>query len=121
MQGDLVQLESLQGRRVMLYFFAPWCTVCSLNIGNLNWLRELRSETSLAIYAVALDYQNPEEVLKYAAKHDLQVPVLFGRVETLTDYRIQAFPTLYVIDENGLVDETSVGYTPLPGLWWRSL
>ena len=52
--GNSVALEDFQGRRVLLYFFAPWCKICDFSIGNLNWVRKLRGEDSVALLAVAL-------------------------------------------------------------------
>ncbi|MGA1599041.1 MAG: TlpA disulfide reductase family protein [bacterium] len=121
LSGEQKALSDHQGQRVLLYFFAPWCSVCALNIGNLDWLRQLRSEEALAIYAVALDYRDSGEIERYVERHDLDVPVLLGDSAMPSRYRIQAFPTVYVIDSSGFVDQTSVGYVPLLGLWWRSL
>lgn len=119
--GPVPPLEAHRGKRVLLYFFAPWCSVCAVNIDNLDWLRTLRSEETLAIYAVALDYQGPDELLQYVQKHELEVPVLLGTRDTWASYRVQAFPTVYALDETGRIESRAVGYVPLIGLWWRSL
>ena len=54
LSGSPVALEDLRGRRVLLYFFAPWCKVCDLSISNLNWVRKFRGEESVSIFAVAI-------------------------------------------------------------------
>ena len=65
LSGDLVALEEFQGRRVLLYFFAPWCKVCDFSIGNLNWVRKLRGEDSAALLAVALSYDDLHSVKSF--------------------------------------------------------
>ena len=62
LSGPPVALEGLSGRRVLLYFFAPWCKVCDLSISNLNWVRKFRGEESVSIFAVALYYKDSQSV-----------------------------------------------------------
>ena len=49
LSGEPVALKDLRGRRVLLYFLAPWRKVCDLNISNLNWVRKLWHEESVSI------------------------------------------------------------------------
>ena len=115
LSGDLVALEDFQGKRVLLYFFAPWCKICDLSIGNLNWVRKLRSEDSTALLAVALSYDDLQSVKSFQERNTLDVPVL------LSSYRIRAFPTVYTVNKSGEIDGSTVGYATTLGLWWRTL
>ena len=83
---------------VFLYFFAPWCTVCRFSISNLNDLPSSSTKNDARVYAVALDWNNVGEVEGFAKKQKLEVPVLLGNRGTAKDFRIQAFPTYYVLD-----------------------
>ena len=121
LSGDLVALEDFQGKRVLLYFFAPWCKICDLSIGNLNWVRKLRSEDSTALLAVALSYDDLQSVKSFQERNTLDVPVLLGTHDMLSSYRIRAFPTVYTVNKSGEVDGSSVGYATTLGLWWRTL
>jgi len=47
--------------------------------------------------------------------------VLLGNRELLNSYRINAFPTVYVLNESGNIDGSTVGYSSTLGLWWRTL
>ena len=119
--GDSVALEDFQGRRVLLYFFAPWCKVCDFSIGNLNWVRKLRGEDSAALLAVALSYDDLQSVNSFVERNPLEVPVLLGTPELFKSYRIRAFPTVYTVNKSGEVDGSTVGYATTLGLWWRTL
>ena len=116
-----VALEDLRGRRALLYFFAPWCNICDLSISNLNWVRKLRSEKSVSIFAVALSYTDLLSVKEFLKRNALDVPVLLGTPEILNSYRISAFPTVYALNESGNIDGSTVGYVTILGLWWRTL
>ena len=118
--GAPVALEDLRGRRVLLFFFAPWCKVCDLSISNLNWVRKLRDEELVSIFAVALSYTELQSVEAFLERNVLDVPVLLGTPELLNSYRIRAFPTVYTLNESGKIDGSTVGYTTTLGLWWRT-
>ncbi len=119
--GEAVSLEDARGRPTVLYFFAPWCTVCDLASSNLVALRDARPEAGLAIYAVALSYEDPAEVRRFATEHALNVPVLLGDAATASAWRVSAFPTFYVLDADGRVTSRTVGYTTELGLRLRAL
>ena len=121
LSGPTVALKNLRGRRVLLYFFAPWCKVCDLSISNLNWVRNFWDEKSVSIYAVALSYKELKSVKAFLERNALNVPVLLGTPELLNTYRIIAFPTVYVLNEFGNIDSSTVGYFTTLGLLWRTL
>ena len=121
LSGSTVALEDLRGRRVLLFFFAPWCKVCDLSITNLNWVKKLSGEESVALFAVALSYKDLQSVESFLERNALEVPVILGTPELLDSYRIRAFPTVYALNESGEIDGSTVGYTTTLGLWWRTL
>lgn len=120
LQGEAFDLAELKGKPVLIYFFAPWCLYCSASADNLVRLRNLRGEEELAIVAVALGWQEREQILDYANKHELNVPVVMGGSEIATSWQVYAFPTYYVLDSAHRVARRDVGYSTQLGLLWRS-
>ena len=118
--GEQYDLDDFSGKPVLIYFFAPWCLYCSASADNLVRLRRLRSESTLAIVAVALDWQDHQQIQEYAEKHDLNVPVVMGNSKIATDWKIHGFPTYYVLDSEHRVARRDVGYSTQIGLLWRS-
>ena len=112
-------LSDQKGKKIVLYFFSPWCTVCKLSSGNIVELRKDRSKDKVAIFAIGQSYRNVDEVKGFAKKHKLNVPVLLGNRSISSDYKISAFPTIYIIDEHGKVKDRVVGYTTEIGLKLR--
>jgi len=117
--GGLLDSAALQGRPVLLYFFAPWCKVCAASAPQLRWFDRWFGD-STRVVLVALDYQSADEVADYARRHALEMPVLLGRSGTAADYRIRGYPTYYVVDASGRVAARDFGVSTLPGLWWRT-
>lgn len=121
LDGTTYSLDQARGVPVLLYFFAPWCGVCNLSAHNLEDLRQARGEAELVIYLVAISYRDVAAVQDYADRHHLTMPILLGDRRIVQDYRIEATPTYYVLDEQGRVKDQSVGYSSELGLRWRTL
>jgi len=116
---DELQADSIlvSGETGVVYFFAPWCSVCRRSIGNLE---ELVNNGELPwARAVALDYENLDEVRAFIRETDVHLPVLLGGPQTMRDWQIQAFPTYFVIDGDGQIVSRSVGYSTKIGLQAR--
>ena len=101
----------------LIYFFAPWCKVCSLSIGNLEYL----DSEKLNIVRVALDYSNLEEVQGFAEKHNISSQILLGHEGLKQQFQIQGYPTYYIMDKNQKVLAKSYGYSTALGLKLRQV
>jgi thiol-disulfide isomerase/thioredoxin len=101
----------------LIYFFAPWCKVCSLSIGNLEYL----DSDKINIVRVALDYSNVEEVKSFAEKHDISSQILLGHAGLKQQFKIQGYPTYYIMDEQQKVLAKSYGYSTALGLKLRQV
>lgn len=119
LQGQPWSLGSLEGKPAVLYFFAPWCGVCAASSPQLRWFDRWQGD-DVQVVLVGLDWSSPAELAEYAARHELQLPVLAAGPQTAADYRIRGYPTYYVLDAEGRVAGRDFGYTTAPGLWLRT-
>ncbi len=101
----------------LIYFFAPWCKICSLSIGNLEYL----NSDKLNIVRVALDYSNVEEVQDFADKHNISSQILLGHAGLKQQFKIQGYPTYYILDDQQKVLAKSYGYSTALGLKLRQV
>ena len=120
LQGEEFDLANLKGTPVLIYFFAPWCRICSASADNIVRLRRWRSEEELAIVIVALDWQEHGQILEYANEHELNAPVVMGDPRIAADWKVHGFPTYYVLDSEHEVVRRDFGYSTQLGLLWRS-
>lgn len=118
--GERYDLAELRERPALVYFFAPWCTICAVSADNLVRLRRWRDVEDLEIVAVALDWESEAEVRDYVERHELNVRVVLAGAEVARDWRIQAFPSYYVLDERHRVLRRDIGYSTQLGLWLRA-
>lgn len=119
LQGRPWSLDTLEGKPAVLYFFAPWCSVCAASSPQLRWFDRWQGD-DVQVVLVGLDWSSPAELAEYAARHELQLPVLAAGPQTAADYRIRGYPTYYVLDAEGRVAGRDFGYTTAPGLWLRT-
>jgi len=118
LMGESVSLTS-EGKTTILYFFAPWCQICRLSIGNLQSLYEKNEH--LEVVAIALDYTSIDEVVNFTKQHQLTFPIALGNEEIKHAFSISAYPSYYVINEENTVIGKSMGYSSKLGLYLRSL
>ena len=119
LDGRTWSAASLAGKTTVLYFFAPWCGVCAASSPQLRWFDRWAGD-DVQIVMVGLDWSSTDELTRYAARHELALPVLVGGAQTAADYRVRGYPTYYVLDRNGRIARRDTGYTTAPGLWLRT-
>lgn len=110
---------SAQGKTTVLYFFAPWCQVCHVSIGNLQSL--FQKNEQLNVIAIALDFTNKDEVRNFSNKHQLTFPVALGNEAIKKVFEISGYPSYYVLNEENVIIAKSMGYSSELGLYLRSL
>ncbi|MEE2023680.1 TlpA disulfide reductase family protein [Alkalimonas mucilaginosa] len=107
--------DDLLGKPTVLYFFAPWCSVCKYSMPNL----EAMQRDGWNIVAVALSYEDRSEVEAFVADLALSMPVVLGNDQLAQDYQIKGFPTYYVLDSEARVQRKSLGWSSRLGLELR--
>ncbi len=107
------------GKMKVLYFFAPWCQVCHVSISNLQALFQHNERVS--VLAIALDYNNAEEVRAFAKRHQLSFPIALGNGVIKELFSITGYPSYYVLNEQNTITARSLGYSSKLGLYLRTL
>lgn len=119
--GGTFSLADVKGRPALVYFFAPWCSVCKLSARNAVWIRKLLPQDKIVIAAVALDYESEASIDEFVRSAEIDgIPVVRGDDTIRDSYKVGAYPTYYVIDAEGRVQSKSVGYSTLFGMLFRA-
>ena len=108
-----------QGKKTVLYFFAPWCQICNLSIENLEAVYQKNSD--LAVMAIALDYEDRQSVVDFVKRHQLTFPVVYGTADIKVAFKIKAYPSYYILSKENSIVGKSLGYSTETGLFLRTL
>jgi thiol-disulfide isomerase/thioredoxin len=119
--GQPTSLEALRGKKTALVLWAPWCGVCKAEVGALNALAESLGDDAQLV-SVALSYEDRADVEGFIREQGVRYPVLLGDARATKALRVSAFPTIYILDAQGRISASVVGYTPSwtlrLRLWW---
>jgi thiol-disulfide isomerase/thioredoxin len=117
--GRTVRLSDLQGKTLLLDFFASWCGPCREQAPIVERLARRLSGATLAVYGVNTSDQIADAE-RYLAEHRPSYPVLFdGDNQAAAGFDVTGLPTLLVIDKGGIVravETRVVGETELESL-----
>ena len=105
-----------EDKPTLVYFFAPWCQVCHLSIGNLEYIEN----DNVKIVRVALDYESVEDVSAFAQRHDINSSILLGNQAIRDEFNVTAYPTYYLLDADQRIVGGSKGYSTAAGLKLRA-
>ena len=104
-----VALASLQGKAVVLNFWASWCIPCKDEAPYLEQVwRSHRSDGLVVLGLDAKDFR--ADARNFARRYDITFPLVYdGPGKTLSGYGVTGFPETYVLDRDGRVVEAFIG------------
>jgi thiol-disulfide isomerase/thioredoxin len=111
-------LEGLRGKKTVLFFWAPWCTVCDAESSTISALQASHGD-EINVRSVVLGYEDHDSIRAFMSSHEVDYPVLLGQNTMTTQWHIEAFPTIYLLDSKGHIASSVVGYTTRAGLLAR--
>lgn len=124
-EGAPLSLADLRGKAVLLEFFATWCPHCNAEAPHLRSLYASLPKSRYAFLSVNADGENAASVFAFHRYYGLRYPALLdpsavpgsyshqGAAGAVTTrYRLQVYPTFYVIDPTGRIVSAAGGEQP---------
>ncbi|MFI5166724.1 MAG: TlpA family protein disulfide reductase [Thermoanaerobaculales bacterium] len=111
--GRTVRSSELQGRVVMLAFWASWCLPCTWELPELERVyQHFRGNPAVVLLAVDIGWSGETAVRgkRYLDRRGLQIPGAFDNGEAARAFGVDALPTLVLIDQSGRSRVTHFGY-----------
>ena len=103
--GGRVTLASLQGRTVLLDFWATWCPPCLLEIPELNAVSQDVAGSGTRVLAISVDGLTLEALAQWVGEKGVLYPVALADTQLATAYGADAFPFHVVLGPDGKVLE----------------
>jgi hypothetical protein len=71
------------------------------------------------VLTVAVSYENEASVRRFVQDQGADYPVLLGDDTLTRAFRVNSYPTTFILSSEGRIEQTTVGYTTRLGLLWR--
>ncbi len=111
LEGHPLSAEQLNGRVVLVEFWATWCPPCR---STLSWLGDLKKKYSDNLVVLALAVESPEDQIRSTAKSlspdlrwaitDAPTAAAFGDITSV--------PTMFLFDRSGKAKRVLYGAPP---------
>ena len=111
MDGGTITLSELRGRVVMINLWASWCVPCRREMPAIDRVFQEKEEDGLIVLAVNSTYQDSLEAASHFVEaFELSFPVLLDPDGAVSRrYRLQALPTTFFVDKQGIIREVVFG------------
>ncbi|ETT40477.1 MULTISPECIES: TlpA family protein disulfide reductase [Paenibacillus] len=110
LDGQTYSLQSLNGKPVVINFWASWCGPCKIEAPELVRLYD-KYKARIEIYAVNVTASDSIEGAKaFAQDFGFQFPVLIDeKGEVAQKYAIRPIPTTLFVNSEGIIIEQVIG------------
>jgi thiol-disulfide isomerase/thioredoxin len=110
--GKSYNLQQFQGKVLYIDFWASWCPPCLKSFPFLNELEQDLKDQGLQVIAINLD-ESSEDAKAFLAKTPAQFIVAADSNEQCArNFDVQAMPSSYLIDRNGIIRHIQLGFRP---------
>ncbi len=111
--GKVVSSDQFKGKVVVLDFWATWCPPCKAEIPGYVELQKKYAADGLVFVGVSADEDGPEVVKKFIKEHGINYQIVMFDADILAAFApIEAFPTTFIIDRDGMIRDKKVGARP---------
>ncbi len=107
--GQTMRLSDLKGRPVMVNFWATWCAPCAIEMPALEETYRKYKDQGLVVLAVN-QAETPDKVAQYMHDHSLTFPTVLDTDTSIAQlYRVTGYPTTWLIDRQGNLQQLRRG------------
>ncbi|MCR2807643.1 TlpA family protein disulfide reductase [Paenibacillus soyae] len=112
--GDRAALADSAGSVTLLNFWTTWCKVCKTEMPHVQKLYEFYEGEGRSVKLLSVNVTSQESgvetVRRYMEKYGYSFPLALDESGSVADrYRVNAFPTTFVIDGDGVIRERFLG------------
>jgi thiol-disulfide isomerase/thioredoxin len=97
--GSTFDLSEQRGKVVIVDFITTSCPVC---VDEFDILRQITGDQRVTLVSVNLDSTNTSDLKLFSIYYDLEWKI-GGSKQAGIDYKINAVPTILVIDKEGII------------------
>ena len=109
LDGQTVSLGDLQGKPVLINFWATWCSPCRGEMPYIQEIYEEWSDRGLVVLAINIG-ESSSKAEEFMQSYNLSFTVLLDTKQDVAQkYNIQYIPTTFFIDKDGIIQDKLIG------------
>lgn len=112
LDGKIVQLSDYKGKKVILNFWASWCSPCKTEMPVMENFFQENKDKDIVLLSVNLtkEDQSKKAVKQFADRLHLTFPIPLDEKGEVSDlYQVMTIPTTYFIDAEGILQQKVIG------------
>lgn len=111
--GTVFESKNLNGKIMLVTFFATWCPPCRQEIPSLIQLQNDFGPLGFSVIGLSVDEGGPKVVAKLVEKEKINYPVLMANRATARSFGgIAGIPTSFLVNAKGHIVKKYPGYVP---------
>ena len=115
MNGENIKLSESPDRPVLVYFWATWCHVCSLTKSAIDNIAQ-----DHPVITIVTQSGTAADIEKYLTQNKFDADIINDESGRLSQaYGVRAFPTIFIIDTKGNINDLEIGLSSEWGLRLR--
>lgn len=112
LEGRRHSLASYRGHRLLINFWASWCTPCLREMPTLDAAQRKFADQGAIVLGIAMD--QPSRIRAYLARQPVSYPILLGSMETPSTSRqlgdeAEILPFSVLVGADGRIIDTHAG------------
>ena len=113
LNGGRVSLASLEGKVLVVDFWATWCGPCIKEIPEYAEFWRKNQTRGVEVLGVVMESGSPDDILDFVREYRIPYRQLLGDDEIASEFGVnQGLPTTFVIDGEGVIRSKILGSPP---------
>ncbi|MFK7812950.1 MAG: TlpA family protein disulfide reductase [Maribacter sp.] len=104
--NESLNFEDLEGKVVLLNYWATWCPPC---VAEMPSLQELHDDYGKKVAFVFVAHDKREKVKNFLTKNQFDLPVYFEKSNSPEILSTESIPTTFIVDKKGKIVVAETG------------
>jgi len=113
LDGGRLQGTDIRGQVALIDFWATWCGPCVAAMPHLERLHRQLEPEGLRMVSINTEAHNLNAVRQFAQEQGLSFPIYIDGGTMQQRFRVQSFPSMFLVDRSGTVRHVHIGSTSM--------